>query len=94
MKKDIFSVDFWEFDLPDHPKIQKHLLDYIVSDEGTRQKLEESTQTNISQETYGGQEYLIGDFFRKNFKSFKKCRKRTRLVRRTLGRFAILVEYK
>jgi hypothetical protein len=28
MKKDIFSVDFWEFDLPDHPKIQKHLLDY------------------------------------------------------------------
>ena len=57
MKKDIFSVDFWEFDLPDHPKIQKHLLDYIVSDEGTRQKLEESTQTNISQETYGGQEY-------------------------------------
>jgi hypothetical protein len=93
MKKDIFSVDFWEFDLPDHPKIQKHLLDYIVSDEGTRQKLEESTQTNISQETYGGQEYLIGDFF-KNFKSFKKCRKRTRLVRRTLGRFAILVEYK
>ncbi len=63
MKKDIFSVDFWEFDLPDHPKIQKHLLDYIVSDEGTRQKLEESTQTNISQETYGGQEYLIGDFF-------------------------------